>query len=421
MTDPQSHSKSHSAGDLAGHAPAPWLTILGIGAEGVERLDDRARKHLSEAKFVYGGQRHLALAAPLITGQTRVWASPISDTVADLVSHRGQPVVVLASGDPFFFGVGSTIRPHVNPNEMRVIPAMSAGVLAAARLGWAQQDVPTLSLCGRPLSTLRPHLQQGARLFVLSADATTPGTVAQELTTRGFGHTRMHVLEDLAAPTQRHRMVQAARFDLHDVSPLNMMALEVEADRDAQVIPLVPGRPDDLFQHEGQITKAEIRAITLANLAPTPGALLWDVGTGSGSIAIEWLLAARGTQAIGIEQREDRIEVARENARRFGVPHLKLRSGVAPAALDGLPQPRSIFIGGSGSREVFEAAWAALPPGGRLVANAVTLETLAVLTETRKRWGGRMIRIAVEHADSVGSYQAFRPALSIAQYVGIKP
>jgi precorrin-6Y C5,15-methyltransferase (decarboxylating) len=417
MTNPQNRKQESQTGV----APAPWLSILGIGVEGVEGLVPRARDALSAAKIVFGGERHLATAQSLIRGETRVWSSPIADSIAELLTKRGTPVAVLASGDPFYFGIGASIRPHVKPSEMRVFPALSAAALAAARLGWAQQDVTTVSLCGRPLETLRPHLQPDGRLFVLSADGTTPAILAAELTNRGFGPTRMHVLENLGGEHQRHRMVQAARFDLTDIAPLNMMALEVEAEPGAKIIPVAPGRPDDLFKHEGQITKAEVRAITLANLSPRPGALLWDVGTGSGSIAIEWLLAAPRTQAIGIDQREDRIEVARANAASLGVPHLKLKSGQAPAVLEGLPAPQAIFIGGSGSREVFEAAWAALPSGGRLVANAVTLETLALLTETRKRWGGRMMRIAVEHADSVGSYQAFRPALSIAQYVGLKP
>lgn len=417
MTNPQNRAPETQAGS----APAPWLTILGVGVDGVEGLKPRARDALSAAGTVYGGERHLAMVESLITGETRVWSSPIADSITELLGKRGTPVAVLASGDPFYFGIGASIRPHVKPSEMRVFPALSAAALAAARLGWAQQDVTTVSLCGRKLESLRPHLQPGGQLFVLSADGTTPAKVAAELTERGFGPTRMHVLEQLGGPDQRHRMVQAARFDLADVAALNMMALEIEAGPGARIIPVVPGRPDDLFEHEGQITKAEVRAITLANLSPRPGELLWDVGTGSGSIAIEWLLAASGTKAIGIDRREDRIAAARANAARLGVPNLKLRSGDAPEVLKGLPTPQAIFIGGSGSREAFEAAWAALPSGGRLVANAVTLETLALLTEIRKQWGGRMVRISVERADAVGSYQAFRPALSIVQYVGIKP
>ncbi|MEM8877839.1 MAG: precorrin-6y C5,15-methyltransferase (decarboxylating) subunit CbiE [Pseudomonadota bacterium] len=417
MTNPQNRTPETQAGTV----PAPWLTILGVGVDGVEGLEPRACEALSAAQMVFGGERHLAMVQTLIRGETRVWSSPIAESIAELLSKRGTPVAVLASGDPFYFGIGASIRPHVKPSEMRVFPALSAAALAAARLGWAQQDVTTVSLCGRKLESLRPHLQPGGQLFVLSADSTTPAKVAAELVERGFGPTRMHVLEQLGGQDQRHRMVQAAHFDFNDIDPLNMMALEVEADPVAQVIPVVPGRPDDLFEHEGQITKSEVRAVTLSNLSPRPGELLWDVGTGSGSIAIEWLLSASRMRAIGIDQREDRIAAARANAASLGVPNLKLRSGHAPEVLEGLPTPQAIFIGGSGSREVFEAAWAALAPGGRLVANAVTLETLALLTELRKQWGGRMVRISVERADAVGSYQAFRPAMSIVQYVGIKP
>lgn len=401
----------------AGAPPGPWLSIIGLGEEGVEALSPAARALIGAAVLVVGGARHLTLAAPLIRGEALPWASPLSDTLPRILARRGQPVVVLASGDPFFFGVGSTLLRHLPAREMCCLPHPSSVSLAAARLGWAQQECAVVSLTGRPLETLRPALQPGARLFVLTADQDSPGQICEALTRWGFGETAVTLMEALGGPRERRRHVRARDFDLQDIQPLNLLALEVQAEVDAPIIPLAPGLPDDWFEHDGQITKREIRAVTLSSLRPRAGALLWDVGAGSGSIGIEWLLAHPGTRAIAVDSHPERAARAARNAAALGVPRLEVRVGRAPAVLEGLPRPDAIFIGGGARDEaVIDQCWAALLPGGRLVANVVVLETEQVIQRAWQRYGGTLTRLSVERLEPVGSLHGFRPAMPVVQW-----
>jgi len=399
----------------------PWLSILGIGEDGVEGLAPAAATLLRGAEAVFGGRRHLALAAPLIRGEAHPWPSPMADAYPTLLARRGRPTAVLASGDPFLHGVGAALARHLRPGEFLCIPAPSAFALACARLGWARQDCATISFCGRPLEPLLPLLQPGARVLALSADATTPAAVAALLTRHGFGPTRMHLLEALGGPEARHREALAAEFDL-DPCPLNMLALEVVAGPGARVLPLAPGLPEAFFEQDGQITKREVRAMTLSALAPRRGELLWDVGCGSGSVAIEWMLRDPANRAVGLEPRPERAARAARNALALGVPGLRVVEAAAPEGFARLPTPDAIFLGGGASREgVLEGAYAALRPGGRLVANAVTLETEAALIAAHGRWSGSLTRIGVERLDRVGGFHAFRPAMTVTQYAVEKP
>ncbi|SEQ15886.1 precorrin-6Y C5,15-methyltransferase (decarboxylating) [Ectothiorhodospira magna] len=401
----------------AGAPPGPWLSIIGLGEEGVEALSPAARTLVETAVLVVGGTRHLTLAAPLIRGEALPWASPLSDTLPRILARRGDPVVVLASGDPFFFGVGSTLLRHLPAREMCCLPHPSSVSLAAARLGWAQQACAVVSLTGRPLETLRPALQPGARLFVLTADQDSPGQICQALTHWGFGETAVTLMEALGGPGERQRQVRAQDFDLQDIQPLNLLALEVAAAPDAAIIPLAPGLPDDWFEHDGQITKREIRAITLSSLRPRAGALLWDVGAGSGSIGIEWLLTHPGNRAIAVDSHPERAARAARNAAALGVPRLEVRVGRAPAVLAGLPRPDAIFIGGGARDEaVIHQCWAALGPGGRLVVNGVVLETEQVIQRAWQRYGGTLTRLSVERLEPVGSLHGFRPAMPVMQW-----
>ena len=400
---------------------APWLSILGIGEDGVEGLSPAAATLLSAAGAVFGGQRHLALAAPLLRGTAHPWPSPMLDGLPALLTRRGQPTAVLASGDPFCFGIGATLARHVPPGEFLCLPAPSAFALACARLGWALQDCATLSFCGRPLEPLLPLLQPGARLLALSADAGTPAAVAALLTRYGFGPTRLHLLEALGGPRARHRTATADAFDLAP-DPLNLLALEVVPGPGARIIPLTSGLPEAFFEQDGQITKREVRAVTLATLAPRQGELLWDIGTGSGSVAIEWMLRHPANRAIGLEPRPERAARAARNALALGVPGLRVVQSAAPEGLAGLPAPDAVFLGGgAGNEGVLEAAWAALRPGGRLVANAVTLETEAALTAAHARWGGALTRLGVERLDRIGTLHGYRPAMTVTQYAVEKP
>jgi len=401
--------------------PGRWLAIVGLGEDGVEGLAPAAKALIANAKLVIGGRRHLALADGLPRGECVLWQSPIADSIPAILANRGAPVTVLASGDPYCFGIGAMLSAHVPPEETICLPAPSSLSLACARLGWALDDVTALSLCGRPIHTLAPALQPNRRVLVLSADAATPGEVASYLVARGFGHSVLHVLEALGGPRERVRTVTADRFGYNDVEALNLIAIEVAASDDAKVIPLASGLPDEMFEHDGQITKREIRAVTLSSLGPRAGELLWDIGCGSGSIAIEWLLRHPAMKAIAVECDAVRAARAAANSAELGVPRLEIVTGAAPAALEALPQPDAIFIGGGGNAEVIGTCWAALRPGGRLVANAVTLETERALLAAQAERGGTLTRLSVERLNAVGGRQAFRPAMTVTQWCAVKP
>ncbi|MGN6538145.1 MAG: precorrin-6y C5,15-methyltransferase (decarboxylating) subunit CbiE [Mesorhizobium sp.] len=402
--------------------PEKWLAIVGIGEDGIAGLGENARQAIASAEVIFGGARHLALATGLIAGEARPWPIPFDSTMRDVLALSSRKVCVLASGDPFFYGVGVTLARLVPPNEMRTIPAPSSFSLAASRLGWALQDIEAISLHGRPIDLIRPLLHAKVRILALTSDGKAPAEIAAVLATLGFGASRLTVLEALGGPDERIRTADADAFDLENIKPLNVLAIEVESSPQAHIIPLTTGRTDDLFEHDGQITKREVRAVTLSALAPRQDELLWDIGAGSGSIAIEWLLAHPSLKAIAIEADPERAARIRRNASAFGVPHLKMVEGTAPEALAGLPAPSAVFIGGGGSDEgVLEAAIAALPARGRLVANAVTLEMEALLIATQARLGGDLTRIAVSRAGAVGSMQAWRPALPVTQWNWTKP
>jgi precorrin-6Y C5,15-methyltransferase (decarboxylating) len=405
--------------------PAPtsrWLSIVGIGEDGVAGLSPVACGLIAAADVVFGGERHLKLAAPLIKGEAKRWPSPFSGAVGEVVAQRGRQVCVLASGDPFYYGVGSVLAEHVPPDETLVVPAPSVFSLAAARLGWALPDVALVSLHGRALDRIRPHLHAGARVLSLTSDGDGPAVLARLLAASGFGSSRLTVLEALGGANERIRTVPAFSYDLAKVGALNIVAVEVEASPGARVLAFTPGLADDLFEHDGQITKREIRAVTLSSLAPLRGERLWDVGAGSGSVAIEWLLAHPSMRAMAIEARADRADRIRRNAAAFGVPQLGVVEGRAPAALSGLPRPDAVFVGGgAGGDGVLDAAIAALQPGGRLVVNAVTLETEAALNARHASLGGTLTRIDISRADRVGGKTAWRPAFPVTQWVWVKP
>lgn len=371
---------------------------------------------------MFGGKRHLALAAPLIRGAARPWPSPFERGIEEVLTHRGQEVCVLASGDPFLYGVGSVLTRHLAVQEMLVVPAPSAFSLAAARLGWALPEIALLSLHGRPLDLVRPHLQPGARLLALTSDGDGPAMLARLIAESGFGASRLTVLEALGGAREQIRSTTAAGFDLGRVDPINTLAVEVIAAPGARVIARAPGLPDALFEHDGQITKRELRAVTISSLAPRRGELLWDIGAGTGSIAIEWMLSDPSLRAVAIERRPDRAARIGRNAAALGVPGLMVVEGAAPTALDGLSRPDAIFVGGGASEPgVLEKIAAMLRPGGRLVVNAVTLETEALLTARHAAAGGELIRIAIARADAVGGKRGWRPALPVTQWIWVKP
>ena len=396
---------------------APWLAIVGIGEDG--HLPPAALAAVRGARLVVGGRRHLALADHAICGERLPWPSPLTDAFPAILARRGEPVAVLASGDPYCFGVGATLAAVAPIAETTCHPAPSAFTLARARLGWSSADTVELSACGRPLAAIVPHLQPGAQLLVLSADAETPAAMAALLDRRGLGCSRVIVLEAMGGPAERIRAAAANGFDLPGIQKLNTIAVTV-----AGPVPqhLAAGLPDELFEHDGQLTRREMRAVTLSSLAPRLGELLWDVGGGAGSIGIEWMLRHHANRAIAIEPDPTRVARIRRNAEALGVPALAVVEGAAPDALAGLPIPHAVFLGGGAHRPgVIDAAWAALPQGGRIVANAVTIETEAALLDARARLGGALLRLSVERLDAVGAMHAFRPAMTVTQWSACKP
>jgi precorrin-6Y C5,15-methyltransferase (decarboxylating) len=398
-----------------------WLSIVGIGEDGAEGLSPVARGLIRAAEIVFGGRRHLALAAPLIRGASPPWPSPFDGAAEDVMRHRGRPVCVLASGDPFNYGVGAVLARSIAPSEMVVVPAASAFSLAAARLGWSLPQTVQLSLHGRALDLIRPHLQPGARILALTSDGDGPAALAKLLTETSFGASCFTVLEALGGPRETIRGGTAADYAFGTVDALNTVAIEVKAEADARILARAPGLPDHLFEHDGQITKRDIRAVTLSSLSPRRGESLWDIGAGSGSVAIEWMLADPAMRAVAIERHADRAARIRRNGAAFGVPDLEIIEGSVPSALTGLATPDAVFIGGGCDTAVLDAATRALRSGGRLVVNAVTLETEALLLARHAAFGGELIRIAISRAEPVGGKTGWRPTMPVTQWLWVKP
>lgn len=403
-----------------------WLSVVGIGEDGLAGLEPRALERIESAEVLVGAARHLGLVETAKSDARRMrWPSPLPDGIAALDDLRPARTVVLASGDPMWFGIGATLARRYPPAEMEVLPHVSSFALAAARLGWALADTECISLHGRPEAALEARFAPGVKLLALTSGPGAPAAVAGRLVKRGFGPSRVTVLERLGGPAERIRTAAAGSFDFEDVDRLNLVAVECRPGPTPEVLSCGPGLPDDVFDHDGQITKREVRAATIARLMPLPGALLWDVGAGCGSVAIEWLRCAPRSRAVAIERRGDRRERMRANADRLGVPHLAIVAAEAPAALSDLPSPDAVFLGGGlsgqGGSETLKFCLTALAPGGRLVANAVTLETEAALIQAHRVHGGELVRLSIAQAGPVGPYRGWRAAMPVTQWAWSKP
>ncbi|MFD7323135.1 precorrin-6y C5,15-methyltransferase (decarboxylating) subunit CbiE [Streptomyces sp. NPDC059875] len=399
--------------------PPAAISVVGIGADGWDGLPENARRTLRAAEVLIGGPRQLdLLPAAECPGERVAWPSPLRPAVPGLLAaHAGRAVAVLASGDPTFYGIGRTLAETVGADRLHVLPHPSSASYACARLGWPLEAVETVSLVARPLAALSAALHDGRRLLVLSEGADTPGAVAALLREKGFGATRMRVLEQLGSARERIVDGTADTWPHAPVDPLNVIALDCVRSPDALRLGAVPGLPDEAYESDGQLTKRYVRAATLAALAPAPGELLWDIGGGSGSIGIEWMRAHRSCRAVAVEKDPVRASRIARNAAELGVPALRVVTAAAPDGLAGLPTPDAVFIGGGLTAPgLLDACWDALPAGGRLVANTVTLESEALLAERYRRYGGELVRLAVAQAVPVGGFTGWRQAMPVTQW-----
>jgi precorrin-6B C5,15-methyltransferase / cobalt-precorrin-6B C5,C15-methyltransferase len=398
-----------------------WLSIVGIGEDGLQGLSAIAHCLIAQAEIIVGGDRHLAMLPTDDQRQKIVWTSPINASVDEIIQHRGQSICVLASGDPMCYGIGVTLTRRIPVSEMTIIPAPSTFSLACARLGWSLTEVETLSLNGRPLSLLQSYIYPGARLLILSEGKDTPAIVAQLLTNRGYGSSKITVLERMGGSHERIVEGIAASWSETEIATLNAIAINCTADAGVVSLPRLPGLPDSAYHHDGQLTKQEVRAITLVTLAPTPGGLLWDVGAGCGSISIEWMRSHPRCRAIAIEQSSSRLRYIADNAAALGTPNLQIIEGTAPNALKDLPTPDAIFIGGGVTATgLFDVCWEALRSGGRLVANVVTVEGEQMLFKWHEQVGGNLTRIAIQRAEPIGKFLGWRAMAPVTQWIAVK-
>ncbi|WP_436527248.1 precorrin-6y C5,15-methyltransferase (decarboxylating) subunit CbiE [Actinoplanes sp. HUAS TT8] len=390
----------------------PSVTVVGIGAGWFQDLSRTATAALHDADLIFGSARQLALLPGSVTAERRAWPSPMLPALPGLFEDaRDRRICVLASGDPMFHGIGATLARVLGPERLRVLPHPSSVSLAAARLGWDLARTDVVSLVTAPVAALGRALNPGRRILVLSSGADTPAAVAGYLTGRGFPDALITVLEQLGGPDERLVTGAAGDWTMPAGDPLNVIAVECG---DGPRLPVVPGLPDDAFATDGQLTKREVRAVTLAALAPAPGELLWDVGAGSGSIGIEWLRAHPACRAVAVEPDAARVATITANAAALGVPHLRVVHGRAPEALDDLPAPDTIFIGGGVTRHgVLENCLERLKPAGRLVANAVTVESEAVLAGAYARLGGELTRLTVQRGSPVGGFTGWRSFMPV--------
>lgn len=391
----------------------PWLIIVGLGEDGPDGLSPASHEAIARAEIVMGAARHLSLL-PDLEAEAITWPVPFADGIPVLLSHKGKRVVMLASGDPFWFGAGTSIAKHLDPGDWVALPVPSTFTLAAATLGWAVEDTVCAGLHAAPFARLKRDLFEGQRAIATLRDGDAVGDIAAWLTAEGFGVSTLHVLEALGGPRQRVRNVPANAMTLDAIQHPVCVGIEVAGD--GAVIPLATGRPDDLFDNDGQMTKRPVRALTLSALAPCAGEHLWDIGGGSGSIAIEWLWSHPINAATTIEIDPDRAERIRANAARLGVDRLNVITGRAPDALDGLATPDAVFIGGGISQEMLQVVWSLLPKGARLVANAVTLEAEVLLAQWQADKGGDMMRIEIAQSQPLGRKRGWKSAYPIVQW-----
>ncbi|MBW4581364.1 MAG: precorrin-6y C5,15-methyltransferase (decarboxylating) subunit CbiE [Tildeniella nuda ZEHNDER 1965/U140] len=395
-----------------------WLSVVGIGEDGLEGLSPIARALVDRAEVLVGGDRHLAML-PTDDRERLVWTAPMRESIEEILRRRGQAVCVLASGDPMCYGIGVTLLRRIPLAEMTLLPAPSTFSLACARLGWSLTEVETVSLCNRPPALLHPYLYPGAKLLILSEGKQTPAIVADLLSQRGFGNSAMTVLERLGGAHERHVTGIASTWHETDLADLNAIAVECVADPGTVPLPRTPGLPDSAYHHDGQLTKREVRSLTLSALAPMPGELLWDVGAGCGSIAIEWMRSHPRCRAIAVEKA--RTQYIADNAAALGTPGLHIIDGKAPAVLKDLPQPHAIFIGGGITTDgMIETCWEALPSGGRLVANVVTIAGEQQLFQWQQNVGGTLTRIAIQRAEPIGQFLGWRSLAPITQWTVVK-
>ncbi len=401
---------------------APWITVVGIGEDGLEGLAPAIRTLVETCDVLVGGERHHD-KFPEVAGERLTWQDGFGPAQDEIEKRRGKRIVVLASGDPMYYGVGSTLARRFGAAALTVYPVPGAFSLAAARMGWSIPDSQLLTVHGRPLEVLALHLNPGARLLVLSRDGGTPAEACALMTEKGYGESRISVLEHLGGDRENRIDGIVGEWSKDRVAELNTLAIECSAGKNADVLSRVPGLPDEAFEHDGQLTKREVRAATLAALQPLPGQLLWDVGSGSGSIAIEWLRLGAERKAVAFESNSDRVVRIARNASNLGAPTLKIIAGEFPAeGGDVRPAPDAVFVGGGVSEPgVMGASWAALRSGGRMVVNAVTLEAEQTVLDFQRKHGGELVRIGIERMAPVGRKTAFKPLLRVTQYSGIKP
>ena len=396
---------------------APWLTLLGWGEGGTQALTAASRAALESAEVVFGARRHLRLLPPL-KAEVIEWPVPFADGIPELLNQRGHRVVMLVSNDPFWFGAGTTLAQHLSADEWLALPAPSTFSLAASRLGWPLERCTCLGLHAKPLSRIRPYLHAGRRLLVLVRDGAAVAELASLVSRFGFADSQLTILEALDGDNERIRHCRVDASLPQDIAHPVAVALEVAGGGPG--LPLTPGLPDRFFDHDGQITKQAIRAITLAALAPMPGQLLWDIGTGSGSVAIEWLLAHPDNQAVGFEQNAERSARARSNADNLGVDWLEVKEGSAPEVLNDTPLPDAVFIGGGLSQALLDDLWQRLPEGVRIVANAVTLESEALLAHWQQKAGGELLRLELANAAPIGTRRGWKASYPIVQWRGVR-
>ena len=403
-----------------------WITVIGVGADGLSGLSAAGRSALQGAALVVGGARHQEMAADAdlaANAERLTWSCGIHPAMDEIEKWRGKPVVVLASGDPMDYGAGSTLARRFDPKEITVIPHPGAFSLACARMVWSLPDSITMTVHGRAFAAIHLHLRPGANIVALSWNGETPKILAELLQAKGFGPSKITVFSDMGAADEQCFEGTAEEWPHQDqdIPDLNTVCIECVAGEDAVFWPLTPGLPEAAFEHDSQITKHEIRAVTVAHLAPQPGQLLWDVGAGCGSVAIEWLRAVKNTHAYAVESDDDRSDFIRRNADSLGVPHLGVVMGTAPGALLNLPDPDTIFVGGGVSKaDVLETCWGRLAPGGTLVANAVTLEAQQKLMAFSATADATFTRMTAARSGRVGQLTAMRPMMDVLQIVARK-